>query len=1143
MGPSRGYLLVTFLLVISPCLSARPLERVANTTIRMPLELRPTGYRTVPAFPGVPFNTVVGFATPPGETNRLFVLEKVGRIVVITNLTAPNRTVFFDISSRVDSTGEAGLLGLAFHPNFQKNHLFFVFYTAQAGSEDLDGQPLIGLHDRLSRFQLYPNNPNRGDETSEQNLISQYDRASNHNGGDIHFGPDGYLYVSLGDEGGGNDQFGNSQRIDRNFFSGMLRIDVDIRPGSKPPNPHGAITVHYGIPPDNPFIGLTSFNNAAVEPGKVRTEFWAVGLRNPWRFSFDPFTGDLLCGDVGQGSREEVNLIQRGGNYGWNYAEGSLAFGMFPPGFTDIKPIAEYQRPGVSMELERQGYCVIGGVVYRGSRMPELFGKYIFGDWGTGLYWSLQHNGTEATEFMPLFAGPSMNCFGIDPGSGDILIGNESVLRLIPDVVTREPPPTLAETGVFIDAATLSPALGVVAYDLNVPFWSDHARKRRWFSVPNPALAMTFRPEANWSFPMGSVWIKHFDLEMIRGIPESARRIETRVLVKTSDGVYGVTYRWGASTDNATLVPGEGMDEEFLIEVGGSLHRQVWHYPGRSECLACHTSAGGYVLGFNTAQINRAHGYPEGAANQLKALSDAGYFTTGVSHPENFLRLAAANDSTASLEHRARSYLAANCVQCHQPGATASGHWDARIHVPIAKAGLINGVLNNDGGNSEAKVIRQGSLEDSMLLTRINHRGPGQMPPLSSTLIDEESVNLISDWITSTLMRPPGESITLAVDGFGSIRGLTNGQLLESGRSLTVTAMPDAGQLFSYWTGTILSSTNPLRFQMQSGITLTANFVTNRFLELQGAYQGLIHAPDAGGAFAFGSGGFNGTVNSVGAYSLRLELAGQRTAVTGRFGANGRATNQLANQILGPLRLELAFTATHGVDLTGRVVGSNWVAGITGVRSHPRDPIEFTWTTDTAASPPLLLGDAFGTIRVDRAGRARMQGRLATGEQLTHSTVMSEDGRLPIFLNGQRSSAIGWIQPAENGRALSGVLTWSNTESDTPLWVNVPIVGSIHTKDYSFPAGTPIHVIFSGGGLTSVMSNSVVVDASKLRGTSSVPPMVSARMDWRSGLFSGQFSSEDYRPRSFRGAVLQEYGYGVGYFQGPSGSGRVLLRF
>ena len=825
MGPSRGYLLATFLLVISPCLLAGPLERVANTT--MPLEVRPTGYKTVPAFPGVPFDTVVGFATPPGEANRLFVLEKVGRIVVITNLAAPNRTVFFDISSRVDSHGEGGLLGLAFHPGFQNNRLFFVFYTAQASSQDLNGQTRIGLHDRLSRFQVYPNNPNRGDEASEQNLISQYDRASNHNGGDIHFGPDGYLYVSLGDEGGGNDQFGNSQRIDRNFFSGMLRLDVDIRPGSKPPNPHAAVALRYAIPPDNPFIGLTSFNGAAVDPGRVRTEFWAVGLRNPWRFSFDPVTGDLLCGDVGQGSREEVNLIQRGGNYGWNHAEGSLAFGMFPPGFTDIKPIAEYKRPGVSMELERQGYCVIGGVVYRGSRMPELFGKYIFGDWGTGLYWSLQHNGIEATEFTPLFAGPSMNCFGIDPRNGDVLIGNQSVLRLIPD-----------------------------------------------------------------------------------------------------------------------------------------------------------------------------------------------------------------------------------------------------------------------------------------------------------------------------LMRPPGEPIALAVDGFGSIRRLTNGQLLESGRSLTVTAMPAAGQLFSHWTGTILSSTNPLRFQMQSGMTLTANFVTNRFLQLQGAYHGLIHAPAPGGAFAFGSGGFNGTVNSVGAYSLRLDLAGQRTTAAGRFGANGRATNQIANQVLGPLRLELAFTATYGVDLTGRIVGSNWIAGITGIRPHPRDPIGFTWTTDIAVSPPLPLGDAFGTIRVDGAGRATLQGRLATGESLTHSTAMSGDGRLPIFLKGgQRSSVIGWIQAAENGRALSGVLTWSNTESDTPLRVNAPIVGSIHTKDYSLPAGTPISVTFSGGGLTSVMSNLVVVDASRLRWTSSVPPMVSARMDWRSGLFSGQFSPEDYRPRNFRGAVLQEHGYGVGYFQGPSESGRVLVRF
>jgi mono/diheme cytochrome c family protein len=246
-------------------------------------------------------------------------------------------------------------------------------------------------------------------------------------------------------------------------------------------------------------------------------------------------------------------------------------------------------------------------------------------------------------------------------------------------------------------------------------------------------------------------WVKHFDLELTNGAPESARRLETRILVRTSNNVYGATYRWGDSISNATLVGESGLDEAFVINDGGLLRTQIWHYPSRAECLACHTPAGGFALGFNTVQLNRDFGYPGGISNQIAFMNAAGLFSSAVSNLHSLRALAPAKDESASLEWRVRSYLAANCAACHQPGGSALGFWNAAITNFTAEAGLIHGPLNNNGGNTNARVIVPGSLTNSMLLSRIAIRGPGQMPPLSSTELDLEAINLLSRWITNDL--------------------------------------------------------------------------------------------------------------------------------------------------------------------------------------------------------------------------------------------------------------------------------------------------------------------------------------------------------------------------------------------------------
>jgi glucose/arabinose dehydrogenase len=385
----------------------------------------PLPYVTAPAF-DLKFEQPVAMVSPPGETNRLFIVEKPGRIVVLADLSRPARRVFLDLEDRIeDSDGEQGLLALAFHPDFARNRQFFIWYTSTAGAQ---------RENRLSRFLVSAQDLNRADPASEQPLIAQADDATNHNGGELAFGPDGYLYLSLGDEGGANDQYRNSQRIDRDFFAGILRLDVDRRPGSVAPNPHPAVRAgSYALPPDNPFLGATSFNGRAVEPSRVRTEFWAVGLRNPWRMSFDPATGLLWCADVGQNELEEIDIIVRGGNYGWNFREGKSPFRRVanPPEAKFLDPVWEYPHS--------EGLSVTGGLVYHGKNFPALDGKYLFADHVFGRIWALTPDGDKpvrADRVQRIAQEQGITAFGRDPRNGDVLIASlfrSHILRLAPN--------------------------------------------------------------------------------------------------------------------------------------------------------------------------------------------------------------------------------------------------------------------------------------------------------------------------------------------------------------------------------------------------------------------------------------------------------------------------------------------------------------------------------------------------------------------------------------------------------------------------------------------------------------------------------------------------------------------------------------
>ena len=327
-----------------------PTQPVLRTVAETPLTM------TV-AFPELFFNQPVDLQAPGDGSNRLFVVEQRGVIRVFDQEAPQTATTFLDIREQVTFSGEMGLLGLAFHPQFSQNGVFWVNYISS-----LNGP----RRTVLARFQVDAANPNVANRQSETVVLEVNQPRGNHNGGQLAFGPDGYLYMSLGDSGGGGDPDGAAQNR-AVLLGSILRLDVPVSGDG------------YQIPADNPFVG---------NQNGWREEIFAFGLRNPWRFSFDTSGGQtqIWAADVGQDRLEEINLITSGGNYGWNRLEGS---DCFPPG--SVCNGAEFEAPIYEYNHDRGDRSITGGYVYRSQDIPELMGAYVYADFVSGRVWALRY--------------------------------------------------------------------------------------------------------------------------------------------------------------------------------------------------------------------------------------------------------------------------------------------------------------------------------------------------------------------------------------------------------------------------------------------------------------------------------------------------------------------------------------------------------------------------------------------------------------------------------------------------------------------------------------------------------------------------------------------------------------------------------
>src|SRR5208282_1062010 len=395
---------------------------------------------------------------------------------------------------------------------------------------------------------------------------------------------------------------------------------------------------------------------------------------------------------------------------------------------------------------------------------------------------------------MPKGEGPNsgsdytgLSSFGVDANGEIYFCQMSSIGGRIYTLARGGPPPPshpfpklLSQTGAFADLEKLQPARGLIPYTVNSPLWSDGAVKSRWLALPANTV-IGFAPNGEWTFPAGTVFVKNFELSVDDTNPKILRRLETRLLVRDTNGtVYGASYKWRPDLRDADLVTA-GTNEDILIQTATGTRFQRWFYPGRQDCLTCHTPVSGGVLGVKTRQLNGDFKYPGSAAilaaghesarrqdagdtgdtgdsnsnwgvtdNQLRAWNHISLFDARLDEIDipRFTKLVAVTDNTAPLGLRARSYLDANCAQCHRPGGVEA-FFDTRFDTPLEKQGILNGPVANPLGISGAKIVVPGNVSKSVLFQRVSFVGNLQMPPLAKNVVDQKAVSTIAEWINS----------------------------------------------------------------------------------------------------------------------------------------------------------------------------------------------------------------------------------------------------------------------------------------------------------------------------------------------------------------------------------------------------------
>ena len=723
----------------------------------------PPPFRSERTFAKLGFSNPVLITTAPFE-KRMVVAEQGGKVWSFMNNPACEKAdLLIDLASslKLDTQQYGGfeaLYGLAFHPRFAKNRLCYLCYVVRGKN----GPHPQGT--RVSEFRL--DSSHHLDVATERVLLTWL--GGGHNGGDLHFGKDGLLYISTGDatDPAPPDRLQTGQDIS-DLLSSILRIDVDKQGKDAQGKP-----LPYAIPADNPFVHLP----------KARHEVWAYGFRNPWRMGFDQPTGDLWVGDVGWEMYEMVYRVRAGGNYGWSVMEGPQV--VNPEGKRGPTPISG---PDISFP-HTEAASITGGFVYRGTRLKELQGHYICGDWVTRKLWASQFDKDKRISHRQVAqTSQQIIAFGLDHDQElyflDYKEKDAGIYQLVPnETASFDPkkfPRTLSETGLFQSTSQQLAASGVYPFAINSPQFVDQASAKRWVALPGNSTARFYDRaipirETFYSgqvfLPKDGVLVKTLSLPLKTAEGSRQQAVETQILHFDGKNWNGYTYAWNPQATEAELVEAGGRDRELTVadpsEASG-FRKQTWHFSGRSQCMTCHNPWAGHALAFTPMQLdlgNAGERPGESGLGGLRRLGLVEYRKADGDKATDTMTINRLSDPLSakeSLENRARSYLHANCAHCHQSGAGGTATIDLRQHIPLAESKVV-GIKPVQGafGLPDASLITAGDPYRSALYYRMAKTGSGHMPHLGADLIDMQGLGLVHDWISQMAPTAPGKNFS-----------------------------------------------------------------------------------------------------------------------------------------------------------------------------------------------------------------------------------------------------------------------------------------------------------------------------------------------------------------------------------------------
>lgn len=669
--------------------------RPPNPTCRAPARPPPprAGFRITEVFQGANLDEPTGMAQLPGDRSKVFFIERAGRLVSVPTTGPAQKRVVATMPDPVMTVGELGMFGFAFHPRFAQNgYVYFLYFRAAPAPAFTEAV--------IVRMRSTDGGATFGEPTT---IYGPWPFVSDHHvAGDMHFGPDGYLYASFGDDS-------NPGQPNTRVQSKLVRIDVD-----------GAVP--YAIPPGNPW-----------RLGGGEPSVFALGFRNPFRFSIDAPTGNVWVADVGEAGYEEIDLVIAGGHYGFPEREGAHCY---PPDVTTcatagfIDPVVEHSHATDDV------HAIITGPVYRGSKMPSHVGELVYGDFSSGKFFTLgsdPRTGAPVSTLQLDVGGVYVfddiaedldhELYALSLSGPVFAIEDGSTAPNVPSTL----PEKLSETGCFEKSDPKVPVAAMIPYAPVAPFFSDGAEKERYLALPDGAT-IGLGPDGDFDFPKGSVLAKHFR--------HQGKLVETRLFVRHDDGEWGgYGYEWNDAQTDATLLP-------------AGKKTPSWTFPSRGDCFRCHTSAAGRTLGLEVAQLDTdlVYARTNRISNQLRTFEHLGLLASPLAPFDSLPRMVSPTASTGLLDARARSYLHTNCSHCHRPSGPTPSSLDLRFGTSLGAMRACGIVPSgSDLGIPDAKLVDPGHPERSILLRRLLAPSPNRMPPLGTSIVDDTSA--IEGWI------------------------------------------------------------------------------------------------------------------------------------------------------------------------------------------------------------------------------------------------------------------------------------------------------------------------------------------------------------------------------------------------------------